>query len=169
MLSADLVPLFQRSVLGRLVSSVEVRFNFFVEGESECTSESALGQFSIFGAVEEMFAADFRGSARSRISPVKWLQAALRAAFGLRESVRRKDWRRPRLIVHRGCTGNAERQGSGVRGSFRLASLRRDRRGGRRHMSAVGIRCMGFEEFSSGVWCRRELPDGKSEWGQLLG
>jgi len=26
---------------------------FFVEGETECTSETARGQFSIFGAVEE--------------------------------------------------------------------------------------------------------------------
>ena len=124
MLSADLVPLFQRGVLGRLVSSVEVRFNFFVEGESECTSESALGQFSIFGAVEEMFAADFRGLARSRISPAKWLQAALRAAFGLQESVRRKDWRMRRLIVHRGCTGNAERQWSVVSGQWSVPPRR---------------------------------------------
>ena len=38
--------------------------HFFVEGESECTSERALGQFSIFGAVEEMFATDFQGSER---------------------------------------------------------------------------------------------------------
>jgi hypothetical protein len=37
---------------------------FFVEGESECTSEKARGQFSIFGAVEEMFATDFDGSTR---------------------------------------------------------------------------------------------------------
>jgi hypothetical protein len=31
-----------------------------VEGESECTGERGRGQFSIFGAVEENVAADFR-------------------------------------------------------------------------------------------------------------
>lgn len=39
---------------------------FFVEGESECTSERARGQFSIFGAIEEMFAVDFHGVTRIR-------------------------------------------------------------------------------------------------------
>jgi hypothetical protein len=38
--------------------------SFFVEGESECTSERARGQSNIFGAVEEMFATDFQGLAR---------------------------------------------------------------------------------------------------------
>jgi len=31
----------------------EILVHFFVEVESECTSERARGQFSIFGAVEE--------------------------------------------------------------------------------------------------------------------
>jgi len=31
----------------------EILVHFFVEDESECTSERARGQFSIFGAVEE--------------------------------------------------------------------------------------------------------------------
>jgi hypothetical protein len=35
----------------------------FVEGETECTSERARGQFSIFGAIEEMLATDSGGSA----------------------------------------------------------------------------------------------------------
>jgi hypothetical protein len=36
--------------------------SFSEEGETECTSEMARGQFSIFGAIEEMFAGYFRGS-----------------------------------------------------------------------------------------------------------
>jgi len=38
----------------------------FVEGETDCTSEKAGGQFSIFGAVEEMGALDFSELARTR-------------------------------------------------------------------------------------------------------
>jgi hypothetical protein len=34
------------------------------KGESECTGERARGQFSIFGAVEEMFVAGFQGWTR---------------------------------------------------------------------------------------------------------
>jgi hypothetical protein len=41
--------------------------HFFVEGESECTGERGRGQFSIFGAVEENVAADFRGWKRIEI------------------------------------------------------------------------------------------------------
>jgi len=36
-------------------------FNFFCESEGDCTSERGAGQFSIFGAVEEKIATDFRG------------------------------------------------------------------------------------------------------------
>src|ERR1039458_4385328 len=57
-------PKLLRLLPGWFVSSTEARSFFFVEGESECTSERARGQFSIFGAVEEMFATDFHGSAR---------------------------------------------------------------------------------------------------------
>jgi hypothetical protein len=40
--------------------------SFSEEGETECTSEMARGQFSIFGAIEEMFAGYFRGSVRGK-------------------------------------------------------------------------------------------------------
>jgi hypothetical protein len=37
---------------------------FFVRGEGECTKEMGAGQFSIFGAIEEKEAPDFRGFLR---------------------------------------------------------------------------------------------------------
>jgi hypothetical protein len=47
---SDLLPDIDFSVWNRI---------FLCEGECECTSETARGQFSIFGAVEEMGVADF--------------------------------------------------------------------------------------------------------------
>jgi hypothetical protein len=94
-------------VLGWFVSSALVRV-FFVEGESECTSERARGQFSIFGAIEEMFATDFWGSARIKelfqrcgCKPLGGLE------FGLRNRIERKVWQNVEADcaqgVHRKC------------------------------------------------------------------
>ena len=41
--------------------------------------------------------------------------------------------------------------------------------GGRRYMSVVGIRCTGFEEFSSGVLCRGTFRGGKVNGVSYLG
>ena len=37
------------------------KLSFFVEGEAECKCEIAFGQFSIFGAIEEIHFGGFRG------------------------------------------------------------------------------------------------------------
>jgi hypothetical protein len=56
-----------------------------------------------------------------------------------------------RQIVHRGCTGNAERQWPVVSDQ------------------SLSIRCTGVEEFSSGIFRRRNLRDGQRERSQPLG
>jgi hypothetical protein len=44
------------------VTRNSVNANVLIEwGETECTSETGRGQFSIFGAIEEMAGLDFRG------------------------------------------------------------------------------------------------------------
>jgi hypothetical protein len=85
---------------------------FFVEGENECTSERLLGQFSIFGAVEENPRNGF-----SRIEGIKELGEDIwlgRVESG--GSIGWHGWRKISggvggRIVHRRCTGNAEREG----------------------------------------------------------
>jgi len=39
-------------------------FLFYCEGEADCTSEMAAGQFNIFGAIEEFVAMDSHGVSR---------------------------------------------------------------------------------------------------------
>jgi hypothetical protein len=98
--------------------------SFFVEGESECTSERALGQFSIFGAVEENGCRGFYGSTGIKnffrnvaVSRLEGLSSVCAGARG--ESFGRVGQR----IVHRGCTGNAERQWSVGSGRFTVAGF----------------------------------------------
>ena len=76
----------------RLVRVISLGLNFLVEGESECTSERALGQFSIFGAVEENgchgfseIGTDQEACQRCGCKPRGGL------GFGLRSSVGRKN------------------------------------------------------------------------------
>jgi hypothetical protein len=55
--------------------------------ESECTSEMGRGQFSIFGAVEEMVFTDFGGLAGFGILSCEHRQAAARAGVGGLEKI----------------------------------------------------------------------------------
>jgi hypothetical protein len=85
---------------------------FSAEGENECTSEKVRGQFSIFGAVEE--------NHRCKVSRIKRIEELgddiwLRRVEGgpsIEGDVRREGSQAVGgPIVHRDCTGNAERQG----------------------------------------------------------
>ena len=91
---------------------------FLIEGESECTSERARGQFSIFGAVEENGGWGFwriaTGQRRFENAFPRCLQGGVALVTEWHAGSCERAWWR---IVHRGCTGNAERQWSVIRGS----------------------------------------------------
>src|ERR1035437_11072832 len=81
------------------------------------------GQFSIFGAIEEKIGHEFspigRFTANARDeSFLRWMGGG----FRVEGMARRKSGREGRRIVHRACTGNAERQlsvlSSQLRGSL---------------------------------------------------
>jgi hypothetical protein len=99
----------------------------FVEGETECTGEKAWGQFSIFGAIEENLCHGF-----SRIDTDKKIFEgfALRRAEGCDseygEDLRAASGREGKRVVHRACTGNAERAVDGCQllaASFSLLGI----------------------------------------------
>ena len=75
-----------------------------------------MGQFSIFGAHEEKRATDFHGSARIRISQESSRSSTDSRTFSSTVEQEQKFAKVGSRVVHRACTGNAERQGSGVRG-----------------------------------------------------
>ena len=87
---------------------------FLMRGESECTSERAHGQFSIFGAVEEKgghgfsrIGTDREIFQRNDVSRVEgWGSDDESAAV-------EEFWQAGRRDVHSGCTGNAESSGRG--------------------------------------------------------
>jgi hypothetical protein len=85
---------------------------FSAEGENQCTSEKVRGQFSIFGAVEE--------NHRCRVSRIQRIEELgediwprrVEGGPSIEGEVRREESERVGgPIVHRDCTGNAERQG----------------------------------------------------------
>ena len=81
-----------------------------VEGETECTGEKAWGQFSIFGAIEENLC---HGFSRIRTDKKICERLARRRVEGCDlkwcEYLREKLARDRQRVVHRACTGNAER------------------------------------------------------------
>jgi hypothetical protein len=83
----------------------------FYESEGDCTSEMGAGQFSIFGAVEENGG---RGSLREERDEVKGEARTIRPLDGGGCRARRvaaKEWGAVGgRNIHRGRTGNAERQ-----------------------------------------------------------
>ena len=83
----------------------------FCEGEGECKCESAAGQFSIFGAIEENGCDGFaRIFADEEPRARAVANAPDREIFYAHSRCRAKFERAPRRIVHRPCTGNAERE-----------------------------------------------------------
>jgi hypothetical protein len=81
-----------------------------VEGETECTGEKAWGQFSIFGAIEENL---WHGFSRIRTNKKICERLARRRVEGCDlkwcEYLREKLVGDGQRVVHRACTGNAER------------------------------------------------------------
>ena len=124
---------------------------FFCASEGDCTSEKGAGQFSIFGAIEEkewplIFAEERRSEKLKRVlgrcfTAVVWI-AAWRG--GRNSGVGRCG------IVHRGCTGNAERaRGRKAVGSGQWAVITDQWRDGRRRPSHM---------FLWAVWQITDLP-----------
>jgi len=76
--------------------------------------------------LRKMFATDFRGWTRIKnFFKNVWLSRAEGADSFCGRELGEKFGRRRRLIVHRGCTGNAERQWSVASGQSWLEALRR--------------------------------------------
>ena len=126
----------------------------FVEGETDCTSEKASGQFSIFGAVEEMGALDFPELVRMR-KLVECLSKphGMRGSDGGAQSENVGEARMGGL-----STESAQEMQKGGAGSHALGE----------QIGRVGIRFTQVEEISRGM-VQRKFAVGKSEWGQLLG
>ena len=86
-----------------------VQFYFCGEGESECTSERARGQFSIFGAIEEK---NGRGLGRTNMGQEESWKGAVKRCGGDGSLLRPFGEGEFRNIgsrnIHRGRTGNAE-------------------------------------------------------------
>jgi hypothetical protein len=80
------------------------------------------------------------------------------AGSGEGKDLRRKFERARERVVHRHCTGNAERALAVVSGQWSVFVL------GFR----VGIRFTGLEEFSGG-FIGKKLVGGKGEWDQAFG
>ena len=83
----------------------------FYEGEGDCTSETGAGQFSIFGAIEEKtchgfsrIATDQGTGEERRVEPLDG------GSFPKEAEARGKSGRVGSRNIHRGRTGNAERQ-----------------------------------------------------------
>src|ERR1700685_2485199 len=81
----------------------------FCEGEGDCTKESAEGQFSIFGAIEEKEVCGFVGRMRVKKNLSERGQGAWSKRFwSERAESGKKFLVNGDLVVHRACTGNAE-------------------------------------------------------------
>lgn len=120
----------------------------FCEGEGECKCERAAGQFSIFGATEENdcdgFARIFAAEEQRAIAVAN---APDREIFCARSMCRAKFERQRGCIVHRPCTGNAERQFS----SFHKFTSRSKRFQCRAHAGRMKVpRPRDYRNYPSG-------------------
>ena len=89
------------------------KVDFFVKSEGDCTFEMAAGQFSIFGAIEEKeWPRIWRINTDEAMAEERSLDAPDDGGFDLRRAVLQKSDRVGRRNIHRGRTGNAERQES---------------------------------------------------------
>jgi len=87
------------------------KVDFFVKSEGDCTFEMAAGQFSIFGAIEEKeWARISRINTDEAMAEERSLDATDDGGFDLTRAVLQKSDRVGRRNIHRGRTGNAERQ-----------------------------------------------------------
>jgi len=81
------------------------------ESESDCTSENGVGQFSIFGAVEEKSVGGFLLISVDQAAAEEHAPAPHGdSIFPPRAPAPKKSADTSRCIVHNPCTGNAERQ-----------------------------------------------------------
>ncbi len=140
------------------------------EGENECTSERLLGQFSIFGAVEENIGHGF-----SRIKGIKdmggdmWLGRVESGSSMGCEREKKHFGKVERRIVHRGCTGNAEREWADFSSRFSVLGSRFLVSGFRFCIGGCGVLGEPTEQAlfelvrigadGAAVICARDLPE----------
>jgi hypothetical protein len=88
---------------------------FFAEGENECTSERVRGQFSIFGAIEENPRKEVSGIRGTNELGEDRLLRRVGGGGSVEHEVRAETFGRVGgRVVHRRCTGNAERRWAGI-------------------------------------------------------
>lgn len=116
----------------------------FYESEGDCTSEMGAGQFSIFGAVEENGG---RGSLQEERDEVKGEARTIRPLDGGGFRARRAAAKESGAVggrnIHRGRTGNAERQLQFLAIEKRTCLQRTREMGPRARSSRTGLRSGG--------------------------